>query len=225
MRNIGTLYYFLDKDSTEEVLVYDLSKTNIGDSLPTGLFFGIDYLIIEDTSLQVMEDGSIRHTFNLDFQGGPGVNAPYRFYEGIGYSNGIIPHELFENQYYNGGVSFETFCLNGNLVLDNGAIFYPALECGFTVGTKELSLEKELIKIFPNPVVKGRQVSIKLNQTFANCNPILTIYNSFGQELYSKGIPNSLEEQALDLSLLNPGIYYVRFSACSAHFSSKLVVQ
>jgi hypothetical protein len=226
MRNDATLYYFLDKDSTEEVLVYDLSKTNIGDSLPTGLFFGIDYLIIEDTSQQVMEDGSIRQKFNLDFQGGPGVNAPYNFYEGIGYSNGIIPHELFEIQYYNGGVDFESFCLYGDLVLRfYGATFYPALECDFTVGTKELTFENELVKIYPNPVVNGRQVSIKMDQTFANCKSILTIYNSFGQELYSEEIPPSIEEQAIDISLLNPGIYYLQFSACNALNSSKLIVQ
>lgn len=226
MRNDGVLYYFLDKDSTEEVLVYDLSKINIGDSLPTGLFFGIDYLIIEDTSHQVMEDGSIRQKFNLDFQGGPGVNAPYTFYEGIGYSNGIIPHELFEIQYYNGGVDFQSFCLNGDLVYRvYGATFYPALECDYTVGTTELTFEKELVKIFPNPVVNGRRVNIKLDQTFANGNPILNIYNSFGTEFYSKEIANSIEEQLIDISFLNPGIYYLQFSACNALFSSKLIVQ
>ncbi len=226
MRNDGTLYYFLDKDSTEEVLVYDLSKTNIGDSLPTGIFFGIDYLIIEDTSVQIMEDGSIRHKFTLDFQNGPGVNAPYKFYEGIGYSNGIIPHELFEIQYYNGGVDFQSFCLNGNLVYRvYEATLDPALECDFTVGTKELTFENELVKIFPNPVVNGRQVNIELDQTFATGKPIVTIYNSFGQKMSSKKLAISTKEQALDVSLLKPGIYYLQFSTCDDQFSSKLILQ
>jgi len=225
MRDDGYLYYYLVKDSADEVLVYDLSKINIGDSLPVGLFTGIDYLVIDDTSHQVMEDGSLRKRLHLAFEQGPGVYAPSSFVEGIGYSNGIIPYELFEIQYYNGGVDFATFCHNGDLVQDKGMLFYPALECGFTVGTKELSSEKQLFNIYPNPVGKRRQVSIKVDQTFARCNPVFTVYNSFGQEMYSEEIPNSSEEQALNLSLFNPGIYFVQFSACNIHLTSKLVVQ
>jgi len=178
MRNEGDSYYFLAKDSIAEVLIYDLSKSNIGDTLPLGYYAHLEYLIIEDTSTKVMEDGSLKKVLHLKHD----WNPPYvqELYEGMGFITGLIPHELFSLYPCNGGHNFQSFCHYGTIVYHTvGGLLLPD-ECGYTVGVEQYEIFANELKAFPNPFTT---TTIEYDLTEPS-NVQLTIYNAIGEVVY-----------------------------------------
>jgi hypothetical protein len=88
----------------------------------------------------------------------------------------------------------------------------PVFTVGMPVSTKSQSLN-----IYPNP--SDRLVTISVNNGAATGK--VTIYNQIGKDVY-RGIPN---ENTIDVSNLQSGIYIVEVSYDQSRFRGKLIVE
>ena len=207
MRNEGEFYYFLAKDSISEVLIYDLSKTDIGDTLPLGYYNHLEYLAIEDTSTQIMEDGTSRLVLDITHEWIP----PYvgSLIEGIGYIlNGLIPHNLFTINNCNGGHELHNYCQNGVVIWHSIAIFGPALNCGYTVGVEQNNLYINGLKAYPNPFTTSTTIEYDLTEP---SHVQLTIYNAMGEVIHvaeNRMMPQGSHKVTWSPRHLPEGLYY-----------------
>ena len=88
----------------------------------------------------------------------------------------------------------------------------------FTLGTNQVSVEpvKSTIVIYPNPANNLLNIKAPNDERIVE----VTIYDLLGKEVYA-----SNDDNVLNVSGLNNGIYLVRVSTTSSNYSSKMVIK
>ena len=81
------------------------------------------------------------------------------------------------------------------------------------------SSEFKNFKIYPNPSTNG---ILNIQSTTGN---LVTIYNAFGQKVFSTEIDGSLNVQTLNLSALQPGLYFVKVRNGKDQSIKKLILR
>lgn len=81
------------------------------------------------------------------------------------------------------------------------------------------SSEFDTFKIYPNPSTNG---ILNIQSTSGN---LVNIYNSFGQKVFATEIDGSLNVQTINLSALQPGLYFVKVSNGKNQSIKKLILR
>ena len=116
-----------------------------------------------------------------------------------------------------------TFGIKRSGYLDPIITDAPIGGCGMVTHQDDIAplIQSSLVSIHPNPSSGNIQISVKGNPT----NTVfISITNSVGQLCISKEIKLSSNEFSLDISDLNPGIYYINLTNSTNGISMNEVI-
>ncbi len=198
LRTDNQRIYYVPKDSTNEILLYDY-KLSIGDTIPFGLLISQTPLIIIDTATILMEDGSQRKQWILNNY------YPHTITYGIGTDLGLLPPSSFIDTTYDGGTEFITYCENGNRVYhaNNVGGFLHADSCIIVLGINKIQ-DLSSIFVYPNPCSVGL---IHIKQVSKAKKPkSLQLNNLFGQSVDCTILTYD-DETLIDVSNVKNGYY------------------
>jgi hypothetical protein len=191
--NKGKIYY-IPKDSSTELLIYDFTLKN-GDSVSVYCILGgkiypfrefkYDHVRIDSVFIK----GAYRKTINLN---------GYKWIEGIGNTKGLFV-ESFANV---SGWATQLLCMS-----DNDTTLFPSFSvgpCSTIVGINETTAN-ESMELFPNPTMGKFQLQ-------AEKNPIrmIELIDVVGKTISSRSVKDKIVEA--DISSLSPGMYVVRIT-------------
>ena len=100
----------------------------------------------------------------------------------------------------------------GNTQPEIGVDEVPDISIGEPISTNNLS-----VNVYPNPADQMVTISVKNGAVIKE----VTIYNQIGQNVY-RGIPDN---NTLDVSKLQPGIYLVEVRCDQQKFREKLIIE
>lgn len=234
-------------ESDTELLFYDFSMA-LGDTV-TCHFFEEDNLTVICTKVSRVSFGSIyagnhptsHQSVSLNFEdndsivpfgtdGGvkrmivedvyPGSSETILWIEGVGSSNGFVSQTLY---YLTSGECFNRLLCYCN---DNG----ECLQTGFDISDNDSTdcftrfigggveeLERQRLSVFPSPATHTIQIQGDLPEA---AQGILSIYDAMGKQQYQKTMELPLR---LDVSFLQKGLYFIRFSTERGIFSGKFI--
>ena len=88
------------------------------------------------------------------------------------------------------------------------------------------SISHSAINIVPNPAMAGL-IRIKIQASLADARGKVTMYDLDGREIHAETIKinKGFNEVPVDLSAIQPGLYYIKVQAAGEVLSEKLVIQ
>lgn len=115
----------------------------------------------------------------------------------------------YDTVYSNWSGNYDTLCPEG---IVSGYLPYT---CDMIVGIEDLvspeeykeALEKVGIQVQPNPA--HTQVSLILENTNKFKNLQMSVYNQTGEEVYVRKLHNGIQEELLNISVWNSGMYFI----------------
>ncbi len=195
---INRKVYLVPPGQENEELIYDFNLSE-GDTLFSYLNFWYDPIIIEFVDSVLVGENFHRR---LGFPYGLGS-----IIEGIGSETGLL-EELIA---FEGG---SNLCA---LFVDS-ALYFPLESCYLmtdtclTLNIENPYLSKHFLEIFPNPA--NDYFLIRTGNVENVSGLRYQIYNSAGVEVLSGSI---LDQEAVNISILSPGIYLIKLTAKNHH--------
>lgn len=206
-------WYFYDKDSINEMLLYDFGLS-IGDTLKEPFYFEQLYLLAD--SIQYVTRIDTQNYFGTDrrvlhFDGG---NDSWSWIEGIGNPLGMLWDPFNNISAY--VIKLECFSKNDSVNFGFG-LGGSSTDCNLSFSLNE-NVFKKPIEIYPNP--SNGSFTFLVN-TFTG-KGVLSIYNSTGKKLYEYTILQAETNVSL---ALKPGAYILKYKGDDTYVSSPLVIQ
>jgi len=113
-------------------------------------------------------------------------------------------------------VAFETYSYFGN------PIFIDNVSVTQTVGQSEISLNKQEIRVYPNPTNGSFTIVLPINSMYNN----LSVTNHLGQVIYNQNITESENRIKIDeSSTWNSGVYFVRLNGDIGSNTKKIIIK
>tara|TARA_B100000809_G_C15136176_1_gene530695 strand:- start:1417 stop:2658 length:1242 start_codon:yes stop_codon:yes gene_type:complete len=104
----------------------------------------------------------------------------------------------------------------------NGNFVFTKEKIGTTVGIEDGKVSEEILNVYPNPATS------EINLTFIGGaeQTLLSIYDVSGKEVFQKQINNiGLNQENIDVSNLDRGIYILMLTTENSHSSQKIIIQ
>ncbi len=108
----------------------------------------------------------------------------------------------------------------------NYEIYYKINPTGNVVGLYEISIDAEIFKVFPNPVLDEFRIlfSENINEYLHNSSDgLITIHNVSGKEIY-RNSNFEKNEMSIETHNFESGIYLVKFQSMKFQDSKKLII-
>lgn len=174
-----------------DTLLYDFNLI-VGDTLPLSYLINASYTVTVTAIDSIVVGNSYRKRFELS-------SGSYHLIEGIGHDFGI-----FEPL----GIGFDCG-YNLSCYSSNDTTYYPSLNsssCDINVGISSIDIMQS--NVYPNPANSFI--------TITNSHPIITIdiLNLIQQSIMSVN-GNGEQKLEVDITKLNPGIYFLKISSNS----------
>lgn len=205
---------------TKNMYTTFLGGISLYDYNPTNNTVAVDSLVpfISDvTTLTKFADGTTEErVLPVQLPGLLGANAEFVLNENLlYYSNGVIKFRSLPNQrtlagYLYGGIRANI--PNISLTFANDTVYRIFITPDFSVNNADINLDIESLLLFPNPVKNNSTVQFKTNK---ETQAAIAIYDLFGQlviEQEPKNYFTGYNSISLDLSKVEPGIYFLKLS-------------
>ena len=226
IRESNKILYYLPKDSTTEYILYDFSKHK-GDTIVYkysvfAQYYGewpVDTLIITNTDSIQLLDGTYRMRDSLEFLNN-GYTSPcfdFLWIEGIGSTWGLLtPVGDIPTKDLDGRHSLLCFKKDTDIIyhVGNNNDCYP-----ITNSINEVAENNLKCSVYPNPF--STETTLEIDKTFKDA--ILTVYNSFGQNV--KLIKNiSGQTMTLHRDNLPGGLYFIQLVQDNKTFATDKII-
>lgn len=208
IRETNKQFFYLPKDSINEYLLYDFSKS-VGDTIKYDYsifaYNPIDSLVVSNIDSIMIEDGTYRKRIILANMGGLIMTYTY-WIEGIGNNMGLLfPVADLPT---NGSINvLGCFKQNENIVYFNN--YYSTFNSCFPIITSNDEIETKNIffSIYPNPINEYSIIKWEKDSQFST----LEIYNMAGISVLKINVSNFFSFEIND-NLNCKGIYLIKLS-------------
>lgn len=189
--------WFYDTYNNSEYLVMDLTL-NLGDTFNIYNSSNVANPFLVDSIYYASNKKHVRLNAWTNMCS---LEEPITFIEGSGTTASFS----YQRELNGNSVASSMLCHHKNGIKVAGNILFGD-SCSFdcSIGIAEFNSNKNIVNIFPNPTID--ELTIETNNIFSN-NPILTIYNAFGERIISQKLINVLT--TINTSNLYNGVYFL----------------
>jgi hypothetical protein len=210
IREDGRQVYFIHRDSSAEILLYDFDHMAVGDTL---LWWHCSsdpsvFCDVKQISTVVLLDGSTRKRYRYDVTTiNPPMPATYReIVEGIGSTYGLVPaFQYQQNNVYDGGAYLRRYCKNHVELYGSLGSQLPPEDnpCYTFVGLMDVPGQLHGVELMPNPF----EEHLMLQASEGGGEYRVYVQDVLGKTVSEQTLTLAGAPQTLEIPALPPGLY------------------